>query len=581
MRLHKSLFTLLLIFICQISAANAHPSAEQIFKLTTSVFSNQGIQLNWHIADNAYLYKQFIKVTALDPHNVKVGVPVFPQGETKKTLLFGTTTIYHNNLSINVPVENLSDQSFVKLQLTYQGCSEQGQCFPPVTQTIKVDFPSQATDMIKINRSTVNTDSETFSIEQKLEHHSFWTVIGIFFALGLFLAITPCVLPMIPILSSIILQGHHQKNKKSKAFLLSLAYVFGIGIAYAALGFLMSWLGSNVQSAFQNPYILLFFSLIFIVLALSLFGLFDIKWPGTSNQQLAQISQKLANIACKNYATVTLMGFLSALVVSPCVTPPLVGALAYMTTTGDLVMGTVALFFMGFGMGIPLLFIGVFGSVIIPKAGRWMEIVKLILGLMLLGMAVVLWQRIIPPNTSSLLWGCFTIVLFILLLYRVRLTTKFMRLLFQTLCFIGILYGAFPVIEHITGHHLFYAPQPSNVVIVKNSTQLKHYLNQAKKAHKPVMVDFYADWCLDCKTMEASVFNKVSVIHQLKNFVWIKVDMTKDTQSIWDIEEEYGIAGPPTFLFYSATGKPLKQFNFVGVKPSSEVLDILKQVQKG
>jgi thiol:disulfide interchange protein DsbD len=573
----KLLLSFFLLFVGTCALAN--PS-HQVFQLSTGLLSQEGIQLNWSMEDGAYLYQKFIKIVSLSP-KIQVGTPIFPEGETKDTQLFGEVTVYHDKLSLNVPIENPDNQSVVQLELSYQGCSEQGQCFPPITKILNVDFSTKSAtvdnaDVVRATASDIvpiNPHNETEDIQQELETHSFLFVVGGFFVLGLFLSITPCVLPMIPILSSIIIHGH-DKNKSLKSFALSLAYVLGMSSAYAILGFFMSLVSPHIQAFLQNPSIIIFFSLIFIFLALSLFGFFEIRWSGIAGNRFTRFNQKLAQIACKNYFTVFLMGLLSALVVSPCVTPPLVGALSYIAATGNLSMGTTALFFMGLGLGVPLLLIGILGNAVLPKIGTWMDMIKFIMGTLLLGMAVLLWQRIIPPSHVGLLWGIFIVIAAILLLYRIDLKTPWRRLIFQAVCFIGIIYGGLTIIGHFTEKN---DAQKNGAVIVTNNTQLNHYLTLAKTEHKPVMIDFYADWCTDCQAMDTHVFNQPAVIKLLKNFVWIKVNMTQDTPKIWALQEKYDISGPPTFIFYSDDGALLKPLSFVGIKSKQHLIKILKQ----
>lgn len=560
-----------------------------VFTLTSTV-KPSGLQLHWDISSDAYLYKNTIKVLAVNPENTHIGVPTFPEGEIKHTELFGDVTIYHRSLDVNIPIENLSKQSYIKIKVSYQGCSDSGQCYTPVTEILKLDF-SPASQLTKTKAST-NISFNAQKIEHNLSHYSVITMVFLFLALGVFLALTPCILPMIPILSGIILQETHYSHqgktqiKKHKALFLSLSYVLGISTAYALLGFLMSSLGNHVQIFFQNPIILVLFGFIFILLALSLFGLFDFKLLDKTNHKIAHFTHQLSRIASKNYLTVSLMGFLSALVISPCVTPPLVGVLAYIASTGNVIMGTLLLFSMGFGMGIPLLIIGVLETKFLPKAGAWMEAIKLMLGLMLLGMAVVLWQRVIPATQIPLLWGVFIILICILLFFRIQLKTKFMRIIFHTMCFLGILYGALPLIEQLTGNTLFYSKKISTFqiqtkpyILAENVKQLTDYLAEAKANHKPVMLDFYADWCLDCRSMESAVFNQADILEQLNRFVWIKVDMTQDNPAIWALEQKYSILGPPTFLFYDAEGEPLNSSRFVGFKSHNEILSILKTIK--
>jgi thiol:disulfide interchange protein DsbD len=274
---------------------------------------------------------------------------------------------------------------------------------------------------------------------------SFLTIMGLFLFLGLLLSVSPCILPMVTILSSIILRGYDKKEtSQSKVFFLSLAYVLGISMAYALLGFLTTFLGSSIPAFFQNPYVVVLFGCIFVLLALSLFGLFELSGLNSISNRLYILSQTLTNAISKSYITVAIIGFLSALVLSPCVTPPLIGALLFVASTGNVLIGTTALFFMGFGLGVPLLIIGVLGPKIIPKTGAWMETVKLILGIILLSMAVALWQQVVPLKTAPLLGGTCVFVIFLLLFYCVQFKTKVMRILFQTL----MIYGALSVVKY-------------------------------------------------------------------------------------------------------------------------------------
>lgn len=566
------------LFFLISNLAIANPALD-VFHVSTGLLSPEGIQLNFKMTEGAYLYKKFIKIVSLDS-NVQVGRLLFPEGEIKDTQLFGKVTVYHNNLSLNVPIENPAHQSLIHLKLSYQGCSEYGQCFPPTTLILNVDLNAQSASIKNsageiLSTSPDQTPNETASIEQSLENSSFAWILGSFFILGLILSITPCILPMIPILSSIILYGYdRQQSSKIKAFSLSFAYVLGMSFAYAALGFLMSMIGSHVQAFFQNPYIIIGFSLLFVLLALSLLGFFELQWSSISNNKLSLLNQQLAQMACKNHLTIVGMGFLSALIVSPCITPPLVGALSYITATGNISIGTSALFCMGLGLGLPLLFIGALGNTFLPKVGRWMDTIKLLMGIVLLGIAFFMIQRLIPEYTT-ILWGFFVCTSFIILLYRVDFKTPWRQRLFQTLCFIGIVGGGLTFIHHVFNHSI---SQQKNYISVTNSEQLEYYLKLAKEEHKPVMVDFYADWCTDCQLMEAQIFNQPDVMSLLKKFMWLKVDMTKDSQKIWDLQEQYNVSGPPTFLFYAADGTPLKQFNFVGVKSQGSVVQILTNI---
>ncbi len=577
-RLIIPFISFLLLLMSNLAIAESNPS--NVFQLSTGLLSPEGIQLNWKMTEGAYLYKKFIKVVSLDP-TIQVGTPIFPEGQIKETQLFGTVTVYHDSLSLNIPIENPEHHSLIKLELSYQGCSEQGQCFPPVKEILNVNLNTQSatiestSSILPTNKlSEVRPLNETESIEEKLKNSSLMWIFGGFFVLGLVLSVTPCVLPMIPILSSIILYGHKKNTNNIKAFSLSFAYVLGMSFAYASLGFLMSLVGSQIQTFFQNPYILIAFSLLFVLLAFSLLGFFEVRWSRITNNKLSQFNQRLAQIACKNHITVLFMGFLSALIVSPCITPPLVGALSYISTTDNYMVGSIALFCMGLGLGLPLLFIGALGNTFLPKAGQWMEAVKFLMGIILLGIAFFMLQRLVS-HYVMILWSAFALITSIILLYRINFQTPWKRFLFQTICFVGIVGGGFNIIHHVFGHS---TSQQQSYITVTNVTELNHSLALAKKEHKPVMLDFYADWCPDCQHMETQVFNQPDIQRLMKNFMWIKIDMTNDSQAIWAIQEQYNVTGPPTFLFYAADGTFLKQYTFVGTKSKTDVEKLLAQL---
>lgn len=390
-------------------------------------------------------------------------------------------------------------------------------------------------------------------------YHIFW-FLGTFLMSGVLLAFTPCVLPMVPILSSIIIRGSQEHSKKT-AFFLSLAYVIGISVAYAILGWIISTMGLSIQSLLHNTYVLLIFGCIFVLLACSLFGFFEIKLP--LSHRLLHISHQFAG---KGYISVFIMGFFSALIVSPCVTPPLVGALTYIATTGNQWMGAIALFCLGFGMGLPLMIICVVGQKYLPKTGKWMETVKFILGFLLLAVAVMLWQRAVSTNIAMMLWGIYMIVVAVTVVCMVP--SKMIK--WACACVFVFILGS--------GIFLVYTKSANMMpyTTVKNIQGLDQLLEKAKTQHQPVLLDFYADWCLDCQSMEVSVFQKKAVRQALTRFMWIKVDLTDNMPEAWAIEERYQIVGPPTFIFYSAEGKQVLMW--VGMKSAADILTGIKQI---
>lgn len=402
-----------------------------------------------------------------------------------------------------------------------------------------------------------------------LANHSVLWNMGAFLFFGLLLAFTPCVLPMIPILSGIIVRGYEQSSKTT-SLLLSFVYVIGMSLAYALLGLVISLVGAGIQVFLQNTYVIIVFGLVFVLLAFSLFGLFEIKMPSFLSDTLMNKGHRLAGTG---YIGVGVMGFLSALIVSPCVTPPLVGALAYIATTGNMLIGTMALFFLGFGMGLPLIAIGLLGKKVLPKAGGWMDSIKFILGFLLLAVAVMLWQRIASDRVAMLLWGAFFVIVGLVIYWTARTQKKRMKYVLKALGFMMLIYAVVPIYAGLKGK-----VDSVSYVTVTNLQALNTVLADAKNQHKPVFIDFYADWCLDCKSMEIHVFQKKKIKEVLKNFVWIKVDVTKNTDEEWAIEKRYDVLGPPSFVFYNAEGQWLKVLGCTGMKSVDEMQIILKQV---
>lgn len=402
-----------------------------------------------------------------------------------------------------------------------------------------------------------------------LANHSVLWNMGAFLIFGLLLAFTPCVLPMIPILSSIIVRGY-DKASKATSLLLSFAYVMGMSLAYALLGLVISLVGSGIQVFLQNTYVIIIFGFVFFLLAFSLFGLFEIKMPVFLSDKLVSKSHRFAG---KGYISVGVMGFLSALIISPCVTPPLVGALTYIATTGNLLMGTVALFFLGLGMGLPLIAMGALGKKVLPKAAGWMDIIKFILGFLLLAVAIMLWQRVVSEDVAIMLWGVFFLIVGVVIFWSAKLRKKRVKYLLRAMSCLILIYGAVPIYAGLKGH-----VKEASYVTVTSVHTLNAVLAEAKKQHKPVFIDFYADWCLDCKSMEISVFQKKEIKEALKNFVWIKVDVTKNTDEALAIEKQYDVLGPPSFVFYNAEGQWLKSLGCTGMKSADEMQIIVKQV---
>ncbi len=413
------------------------------------------------------------------------------------------------------------------MSVDYQGCSEAGFCYPPIHKEFNVDVSAQTIkDISALPDEKVSTGTDekltTLATDQNkvdtlLANASFGMLMLIFAGLGLLLAFTPCVLPMIPILTGIIL-GQRQPLTTRKAFLLSLAYVMGAAITYSLAGVAAAMMGSSLQAWLQQPWVIVAVSILFVILALSLFGLFDIRLPRMWQHHITTVSRKQQG---GTYPGAFIMGMVSTLIVSPCVTAPLVGVLMYIGQTGDILLGAAALFAMGMGMGIPLLLIGVSARKFLPKSGPWMVVVKQLFGVMMLVMAVWMFSRI--PSLD--------------ILHVERQTAT---------------EGSF--------------------VVVQNLKEVNQQLLLAQEQHKPVILDFYADWCESCVSMDKKVFGSPAVRAALSNFVLLRADLTANNQADDQILKNYAVIAPPTVLFFNNKGKEVNSRRIVGEVSPGEFL---------
>ncbi len=491
--MRKLIFFAALLISCL--AIAKPPPADQVFKLSAQITGKQVITLQWKIAKKCYLYHDRFSVKVVKPRAARLGRVIFPTGKVKVDEIFGKYQIYTKDVNIPVPIINAGNKEVI-LYVSYQGCSEDGYCYPPTAHTITINFP----------KNFAGIDGSQFQPQQQkitylLEHGSGFIIFLTFLGLGLLLAFTPCVFPVIPILSGIIV-GKYKNINIAKAFRLSLVYVLSMAITYAAAGIIVSLFGKNVQAALQNPWVLAAFGLLFILLALSLFGFFELHLPQKLQNYISLISTRQK---AGTYLGVAVMGILSTLIVSPCVTPPLIGALIYIGKTGNMFLGGSALFALGFGMGIPILLIGTAFGKFLPKAGKWMNWIRAIFGILMLIMAGWIISRIYSP-------------------------------------------------EHIKSQFHY----------VKTVADVKQQIAKAAEQGKPVILDFYADWCISCKKMEHKVFTDHKAQKLLANFILLKADVTANDEQDKKLEKYFGVIAPPTFIFFNAAGKQLKNYELVG-----------------
>lgn len=568
------------------SGADEFLPVREAFRLTIAR-DDQGFIARWQIADGYYLYRDKFHFALVDNQGMAItalGTPQSPAGQFKNDEIFGRVEIYQTQVDVRLPLNVIPQQpATATLKITYQGCAEAGLCYPPETETWPVDFtgmsPATATTANTATNSTTPAASDAGAITRFLANASFAAIIGTFLLLGIGLAFTPCVLPMVPILSSIIVgEGHGISTRR--AFMLSVAYVLGMALTYTAAGVAVGFLGAqaNVSMLLQSPPVLIVFTLVFVALAMSMFGFYELQVPAFLRDKLSSVSgrQKSGRLL-----SVAVMGAVSALVVSPCVSAPLAGALVFISTTGDAVLGGTALFALAMGMGFPLLLIGTSGGKLLPKAGAWMNGVKAFFGVMLLGIAIILVGRILPGWASLALWGSLLMVSAIYLKALEPLSTAatgwahfrkgvgMVLMLLGATLLIGAAGGANDPLEPLgflkASAASGTAPQQAPLFTrVKDSNELTAKLADARTAGKPVMLDFFAEWCVACKLMERDVFAKTSVHNALAGYVVLQVDATDNNDTNQALLAQYNVMGLPSILFFRPDGTELKDERIQG-----------------
>jgi len=512
------------------------------------------------IAPGHYLYQERITVTT-DAGPVALDLP---KGKIKEDEIFGKVPVYYNSVEFALP------QGLKNATLTYQGCSEAGLCYPP--QKVQISTSGESTST---SNATVKL-SEQDQIISTLMGDNAWLVILTFFGFGLLLSLTPCVFPMIPILSSIIV-GQSENMTTRKAFTISLVYVLAMSVTYTVAGVLAGLFGENLQAAFQNPWIIGSFAFVFVLLSLSMFGFYELQLPNSIQSRLTEISNKQKS---GSMIGVAIMGFLSALIVGPCVAPPLAGALIYIGQTGDALLGGSALFALSMGMGVPLLLIGAASGNILPRAGTWMEAVKAVFGVMLLGVAIWMVDRIVPAYVSMLLWAVLLIGSAIYMGALEPLQQRgwsalwkaigWMLLLVGALQIIGVASGGRDVLQplaHLQGSSNGINTQVNKTELftkVKTGEQLDAAIANAKQQGKSVVIDVYADWCVSCKELDKFTFTDSSVQATLANSVNLKVDITDNTELDKALLKKYSIVGPPAILFFNPQGEEQSAQRIIG-----------------
>jgi len=569
----KSLLFLLLCLLSLGAQSKTPLSNDTVFQVSTKRTDPNTFIIHWQIKPEHFLYAKRIKIKKEEQDDLQINIMQMPKAERKTDKQGKTFSVYRNTLTLPVAVL-ASEPGESLIQLHYQGCADDGFCYPPVERTIKLTFNKElelvATSLEKpVPKTKVNDQLKAKISKEEAVFDDHWTIIILsFFGFGLLLAFTPCVLPMVPVLSGIIV-GHGSDLTTRKAFLLSLSYVLSMAATYALVGALVAYLGSNLQILMQSPWSISLFSFIFVLLSLSMFGFYELKLPTSWQSKLASISRSKGS---GHYLSAAIMGCLSTLILSPCVTAPLIGALSYIAHTGDLMLGSLALFFLGLGMGLPLLLIGTSAGKLLPKAGDWMNSVKSFFGFLLLAVAVYLMDRIIPSFISMILWGS----LFIFSGISCGALNTQSKKISQSTGLILLVYGLLILIGASMGNNNPIQPlKPlleKDVVYAKTSpTSKKRVMNLAETKQaiqnaqgKPVMLDFYADWCNSCKVMEATTFKDPEVANALKDFVILKADITANNREDQNLLRHYSVVAPPTFLFFDSEGNEIESLRIIG-----------------
>ena len=574
-----------------------HP--DQAFLLSARLDANNVIQTNILLAKDIYLYRDKIKIALVSGEGHALGPISVPRGKKKDDEFFGPTEVIYDQLNLAIPLmSGASASNRIQLSYSYQGCVEDRICYPPITKYLDIDAGAgliRVVDQLDAanaafaglpslsapgtaDPSSAATVSEQDQFTAFLQDKSLLVIIGLFFLAGVGLTFTPCVFPMIPILSSII-AGQGESITTSRAFVLSLIYVLAMAVTYALAGAIAGYYGNefNIQIWFQDPIILSIFAGIFVLLALSMFGFYDLQIPNAIQSRLTAISNSQQG---GTLIGVALMGIFSAIIVGPCITAPLVGALFYITQTQDWQLGGLALFALGMGMGMPLLLIGTSAGNILPRAGSWMDAVKSAFGIVLLGVAIWMLERILPSAVTMVLIAALMIssAVYMGALDSLSESSSGWRRLFKSIGLLILIYGFAYLIGAAAGSNDLIQPlrgvtasaggsaseQHLSFRQIKGQQGLQLALNDSRQQGRASMLDFYADWCISCKEMEKYAFTHPDVLAGLAQVNTLQADVTDNDDLDTALMSALGIYGPPAILFFDASGREIRNRRVVG-----------------
>ena len=553
---------------------------EDAFRLTHAVDSSGVVRLDWAIEDGYYLYRDKVSAKS-NAEGITVGAIEKPDGVMKDDPDFGRVAIYKHELAVRVPLEiNAAGLTTANLEIGYQGCAEDGICYPPIKKTIEILVdaliaPAAAAESNLVRARGTSPILSADDVAGSLGSRSLPVIAGSFWVFGLLLAFTPCVFPMVPILSGIIV-GQRQPVSVKRGLSLSAIYVLAVASTYALVGLAAGLFGHNLQASFQQPSVLIGFSLIFVALAMSMFGFYELQLPASLQTRLDQLSRTQDG---GSVAGVAIMGILSAIIVGPCVAPPLAGALIYLGHEGSPLVGGTALFALGLGMGTPLLLVGASAGRLLPSAGAWMEVIKRIFGIMLLGVAISFMARILPGSVILAMWAVLIIVSasFLGALDQLGSNDSDWRRLYKGIGLSMLAYGAILMVgasigakdplrplKPLLGHSAGAATASLAFGPIKGMVGLSAGLERARVAGRPVMLDFYADWCEECKYLERSTFEHADVQAALANVILLRADVTANDASDQALLKQFELFGPPAVLFFDSAGVEHRRHRILG-----------------
>ncbi|CAH7031920.1 thiol-disulfide exchange protein DsbD [Vibrio chagasii] len=552
------------------------------------------VLLDWQVKEGYYLYQHSLSFSG---QNLAIGNVELEDGKPHQDEFFGEVSVYTQPLFVQVPLQSYQDGS--QLIVKYQGCAEAGFCYPPETRVIDIapfeatgssdtatdttsnqanSSPQVASPKADVANNTAPQSSAPVSKEASLADKlgdSWWTPL-LFLALGVGLAFTPCVLPMYPILTGIVLGGG--KLSQGRALMLSFIYVQGMALTYTLLGLVVASAGMQFQAAIQHPYVLIALSVLFVALAMSMFGVYNLQLPSSVQTWLNNQSNKQQG---GNTLGVFAMGAISGLVCSPCTTAPLSGALLYVAQSGDLFTGAIALYALAMGMGIPLILVAVFGNKLLPKAGSWMDKVKVVFGFILLAAPIFLLERIIPELWATVLWSGLGFIAFGWL-YHSKNALPFggwKQSAVGIIAMLGLFASAQPALNYWFAEKSVVVEQQIQFARINTVEELEIQLIEAKKLGKPVMLDFYADWCVACKEFEKYTFHQADVENKLSDFVLLQADVTRNMPQDIELLKQLQVLGLPTIEFWDSEGNHVPNARVTGFMPADVFLKHMQDHQ--